>query len=207
MRRALGCQYVDDPDRGRLRRRIRRQPVLHVLRIQRAVGGGEHDAAVALRLHGRPCGLRQPQRRLGRDRHHVIETILVHRIDTLVLDPACVVHDRIQAAVPLQDIGDQRCRPAAGIDAMVAGLDRKTLCMQARHRLIDPPRIGAGAVQGGAHILHHHVCTALCQQATVSESQSASGTGDQGNLPGKRKCVVDRHADSIRLAQRGCQYR
>ncbi len=161
MRRTLGSQHVDDAHRCQLGRGIGGQPLLHVLRVQRTVGGGEHDATVAVGLHRGPRGFGQPQRCLGGERHHAVEVIIVQCLDGLVLHPPGVVDDEIQPAVALQDAGDQGLAVGAGVDAAVCRMHAPPALAQQCDRAGNPLRVVARAVQPGTHVVHHHLCTTL----------------------------------------------
>ncbi|KAG0750663.1 hypothetical protein G6F24_015065 [Rhizopus arrhizus] len=118
------CQHIDQAERGQLAHRIGGKAALCVLRIQRAIGGGNDDAATTRRAHCRPHCLCQPQGRLRGQAQYPLHRIVFDGFQRLVLHPASVVDQEVDVAMLLQQILHQRVATGTMIDGITDGLHR-----------------------------------------------------------------------------------
>jgi hypothetical protein len=132
--------------------------------------------------HRGPRRLRQPQRRLRGQAQHLLHRLVLDRFQHLVLDPARVVDQEVDAAVHLQQLLHQRMATGAMVDGTACGLYRQALPLQRCDAAQDALRVSASAIGTGTDVMHHHLRTTLGQQAAVGQAQSTGGTGHQAHL-------------------------
>lgn len=143
----------------------------------------------------------------SRQAQHLFQRLVLDRFQRLVPDPARVVDQEVDAAVRLQQFLHQCMATGAMVDGTACGLHWQTLPLQRFDAAQDALWIGASAIGTGTDVMHHHLRTALGQQAAVGQAQPTRGTGHQAHLTLEGNTRHRLHAHSFSQAHRPGQYR
>lgn len=144
--------------------------------------GDENEPAVALSLHHAVGGLAEIKTAVQVHAEHASPVLGRQILERNAVEDPRVADDRINAAEMVDCRAHYRLAAFAAVDRIVRGHRDATGALNLVDNLIGDARIGTFAVHGATEIVDHQRRTTTRQLHRVESPETATGSGDDGDL-------------------------